>query len=231
MGLILACGALAFAPRAAAQEKSDPHRPACTSDRCKKVKAFVKSRYCAASPWGNGPDDGCLLRDSRRVAPGIKITADYMCGWQGNERKCEQHGDPSAQIRDVVTGEMQRVGFPPGETKGIGFTVWQLPVGNGSLVMGHYDLKVNDEVNLCAVIMLIDAKARMHVLREVPYQKVDADVPDVTTWYPLDVVDVDGDGHLEIVLAGEAYENHWIEVDTLENGVPRTIFSGLGYYL
>ena len=104
MGLILACGALAFAPRAAAQEKSDPHRPACTSDRCKKVKAFVKSRYCAASPWGNGPDDGCLLRDSRRVAPGIKITADYMCGWQGNERKCEQHGDPSAQIRDVVTG-------------------------------------------------------------------------------------------------------------------------------
>jgi hypothetical protein len=222
---------LSFTPRAAAQENNDPHRPACTSDRCKKVKAFVKSRYCAASPWGNGPDDGCLLRDSRRVAPGIKVTADYACSWEGNERKCEQHGEAPPQIRDVVAGEMQRVGLPADGTKSIEFTVWQLPPGNGNLAMGHYQRKVQDDVNLCAVIMLIDAKAHMHVLREVPYQKIAADVPDVTTWYPLDAVDADGDGHLDIILAGEAYENHWIEVDSLENGEPKTIFSGLGYYL
>jgi hypothetical protein len=42
---------------------------------------------------------------------------------------------------------------------------------------------------------------------------------------------VDGDGQLEIILEGDAYENHWLEVDKTQNGSFRTVFSGLGYYL
>jgi hypothetical protein len=42
---------------------------------------------------------------------------------------------------------------------------------------------------------------------------------------------VDGDGREEIVLAGDEYENHWLEVVSVRDGSCKTIFSGLGYYL
>jgi hypothetical protein len=47
----------------------------------------------------------------------------------------------------------------------------------------------------------------------------------------VDIADVDGDGHLEVVLQGNAYENHWLEVVRIQDGFFKTIFSGLGYYL
>jgi hypothetical protein len=40
-----------------------------------------------------------------------------------------------------------------------------------------------------------------------------------------------GLGLLEIILDGDAYENHWLEVDQMQAGSFRKIFSGLGYYL
>jgi hypothetical protein len=45
------------------------------------------------------------------------------------------------------------------------------------------------------------------------------------------IADADGDGHLEIILEGDAYEDHWLEVDKMQAGSFRKIFSGLGYYL
>lgn len=39
--------------------------PPCTSAYCKKVKSFLKKHYCGESPAGNGPDDGCDLRNQR----------------------------------------------------------------------------------------------------------------------------------------------------------------------
>jgi hypothetical protein len=53
----------------------------------------------------------------------------------------------------------------------------------------------------------------------------------VTTWSPIDLADVDGDGRVDVILEGDAYEDHWLEVDTVQDGSSRTIFSGLGYYL
>jgi hypothetical protein len=38
-------------------------------------------------------------------------------------------------------------------------------------------------------------------------------------------------GRLMSFLEGGAYEDHWLEVDSLEKGKFKTIFSGLGYYL
>jgi hypothetical protein len=36
---------------------------------------------------------------------------------------------------------------------------------------------------------------------------------------------------MEIVLQGDAYEDHWLEVVKFEPDSLKTIFSGLGYYL
>jgi len=47
----------------------------------------------------------------------------------------------------------------------------------------------------------------------------------------VDLVDVDGDGRPELVLEGDAYEDHWLEVVRIEDGSVKTIFSGLGYSL
>jgi hypothetical protein len=32
-------------------------------------------------------------------------------------------------------------------------------------------------------------------------------------------------------LEGDAYEDHWLEVDKMQGGTFRKVFSGLGYYL
>ncbi|HTC49009.1 MAG TPA: hypothetical protein VK722_16915 [Candidatus Aquilonibacter sp.] len=53
----------------------------------------------------------------------------------------------------------------------------------------------------------------------------------VTQWAPVDIADVEGDGHEDVILEGDAYENHWLEVVSVHDGVIQTIFSGLGYYL
>jgi hypothetical protein len=65
----------------------------------------------------------------------------------------------------------------------------------------------------------------------VPFQKADAEKNTVTTWSPIDLADADGDGRIDVILEGDSYEDHWLEVDSLQNGSFHTIFSGLGYYL
>jgi len=61
--------------------------------------------------------------------------------------------------------------------------------------------------------------------------QVYADKNKVTTWSPLDLADVNADGQIEVILEGDAYEDHWIEVVGMRGGSFRTIYSGLGYYL
>ena len=81
------------------------------------------------------------------------------------------------------------------------------------------------------MIVIIDGNAQAVVVRQVPFQKTDVDVPSVTRWSLVDLADVDGDGNIDIVLEGDAYEDHWLEVVSMRKGLPQTIFSGLGYYL
>jgi hypothetical protein len=100
-----------------------------------------------------------------------------------------------------------------------------------SLAEGYNDRLVGSIVTLCQVIVMIGRDSQVVVLRELPFQRTDADVPLVTTWSLLDLTDVDGDGKPDVVLRGDAYENHWLEVYSVQNGSPRMIFSGLGYYL
>jgi len=211
------------------QEEKDPHRPPCTSAGCRKVKSFLKAHYCG-EPEGNGPDDGCGIRFPKKRL-GVKVTADFNCKWIDGVRKCQQQGQPSAELHDILVGELRRLGLPPKATGQIYFTVWE-SIGSGwSLASAYYDHVAGPDLALCEVILIVDQSSRATVLRKVPFQKTDADKNTVTTWSPIDLADVDSDGRVEVILEGDAYEDHWFEVDSVQDGSCHTIFSGLGYYL
>ena len=211
------------------QEEKDPHRPRCTGAQCRKVKAFVKTHYCGA-PQGNGPDDGCEIRRPKQ-RPNVRATADYECKWVEGVRNCQQHGQPSPELRGMLLDELRRLGLPAKAKGQIYFTVWQAVGPGWSLAEAYYDHLAGSDVALCQVILIVDQNSHTFVLRKVPFQRTDADKNTVTTWSPLDLVDVKGDGQVDVILEGDAYEDHWIEVDKLQDGHAHTIFSGLGYYL
>jgi hypothetical protein len=99
------------------------------------------------------------------------------------------------------------------------------------MAAADYSRSAGDDLELCQVIVAIDQASHVTTLRELKFQKTDIDVPTTTEWYPLDLADANGDGQVDVVLEGDAYENHWLEVVSIERGSPKTIFSGLGYYL
>ena len=212
-----------------AQDTKDPHRPPCAGAQCRKVKSFVKTHYCGA-PIGNGPDDACEIRPSKKHL-NIKVTADFDCKWLDGVRNCQQHGQPSSELRDVLIGKLRGLGVPAKAKGQTYFAVWQ-PIGmDWSLVEAYYDHLAGPDVVLCQVIAIVDKDSHLSVLRKVPFQKTHADKNTVTTWSPLDLADVNADGQVEVILEGDAYEDHWIEVDAMKDGSFKTIFSGLGYYL
>lgn len=216
------------------QTEEDAHRPACTHASCQKIIAFLKKHYCGESPFGNGPDDGCELRVvGRKPGANVNALANYECDW--NEKKeefeCHQKGQPPSTVRSILMRELQRLGLPA-NAKGItNFKVWESTRGGLLVATADYHKVVGSDIELCEVVVTIDGDSHVVVLRELPFQKTDADVPKVTQWSLVDLADVDGDGKVEIILEGDAYEDHWLEVISVQNGSAKTIFSGLGYYL
>jgi hypothetical protein len=221
---------LIISGRLKAQTESDPHRPTCTSARCKKIKSFVKAHYCGA-PEGNGPDDSCAIRRPKKLGTDIKVTADFDCIWVEGVRKCQQYEQPSSEVRSILMGELRRLGLPAKASGPIYFNVWESTSSGWSLAEAYFDHVTGDDLTICQVIAIIDQGSHVHVLRKVPFQKTDVDRPTVTTWSLVDIADVDGGGHVEVVLEGDAYEDHWLEVDSVQDGSSHTVFSGLGYYL
>jgi hypothetical protein len=225
--LLLAAGAVMAA------DEADPHRPPCTSASCQKIKSFLKAKYCGESPAGNGPDDGCDIRVAVRQNKSVKVSADFECKWDEKTEKseCTQHGEPSSELRDLLVHEMHRLGLPAVDDRHLFFTVWNPNGSAWSLAEANYREVAGSDLSLCQVIIIFDSSSLGHVVKEVPFQKTDSDVPTVTTWFPIDLADADGDGRLDVILEGDAYENHWFEVDSIRDGSVHTIFSGLGYYL
>jgi hypothetical protein len=210
------------------QSGKDPHRPPCSSAQCGKVKSFVKAHYCGG-PVGNGPDDGCEIREPKERL-NVKVTANHDCKWVNGVRNCKQQGEPPQEIRDILVGKLRGLGLPAKPKGQVYFTVWQ-PIGfDWSLVEAYYDHIEGSDVTMCQVIAVVGQNSQVSILRKVPFQQTHADKNTVTTWSPLDLADVKGDGQIEVILEGDAYEDHWIEVIGM-NGAFKTIFSGLGYYL
>ena len=216
-----------------AQTEKDPHRPACTDASCRKITAFLKKHYCGESPFGNGPDEGCDLRDRKKPSANVRVLADYNCEWNVSRdaAECKQHGQVNPELRNILVRELHQLGVPakaPGETY---FTVWESDRAGWSLVQAYYSHRIGLDIELCEVVAVVDQNLHVTVLRKLPLKKADVDVPDVTQWTPLDLADTRGDGQVDIILAGDAYENHWLEVISMHSGSAKTIFSGLGYYL
>jgi hypothetical protein len=209
----------------------DPNRPSCTSVECRKISKFLKDHYCGESPFGNGPNDGCDIRGWKKPSQTTKITAVHVCGYDAdNNWKCEQKGQPMIKVRDILLREMRRVGLPEKSAKEVYFTILESTSG-WSLMAAGYDHISGADLTFCRVVVATNSSGQLYVLRKVPLKKENADVNETTTWSPVDIADVDGDGKLEIVLQGDAYEDHWLEVVRIRDGSVKTIFSGLGYYL
>jgi hypothetical protein len=216
-----------------AQPEEDPHRPPCTSASCQKIETFLKKHYCGESPAGNGPDDSCDVRDRNKRSADVKAVADYNCEWNESksEADCKQRGQVPPELRNILVRELRRLGMPdkaPGETY---FIVLKSDRADWLLAHAYYSHRIGGDIELCEVIAVVDQNSQVIVLRELPLKKTDVDVPKVTEWSPLDIADTRDDGHVDVILVGDAYEDHWLEVISVHNGSAKTIFSGLGYYL
>ena len=144
---------------------------------------------------------------------------------------CKQHGEPSSYIRSVLTRELRRLGLPAKANGQTYFTAWKSTASGWSLAAANYVRSAGSNIELCQVIVVIDQSSHVLMLRKLPFQKTDVERPAVTQWSPIDLADVDGDGQVDVVLRGDAYEDHWLEVVSVGQGSSRTVFSGLGYYL
>jgi hypothetical protein len=213
-----------------AQADPDPHRPPCLIASCRKLEKFLKDHYCGQSPFGNGPENGCDYKEPVRT--GSKLTVSYYCDWDEAAAKstCRQIGQPSTDQRDLLLRELRRIGLPSQGDQEVTYTLIESQSG-WVLMSAHYDHSDGSDVDVCEVVVALDQAANLHILRSVKLQKTNNDVSDLTSWSPLDIADVDGDGQAEFVLRGDAYEDHWIEVVKIQGESEKTIFSGLGYYL
>jgi hypothetical protein len=216
-----------------AESKKDPHRPACLDAHCREVESFLKAHYCGQSPYGDGPDNGCQIKIPRGPRPGVDVLADADCEWSEAKQttECAQHGEPSSRVRSILIGELRRLGLPAKVSGQTFFTVWKSTVSGWSLAAASYSRTAGTSLEVCQVIVIIDQGSHVLVLRKLPFQRTDAETPAVTQWSPVDLADADGDGRTDVILQGDAYEDHWLEVVSVGQGSSRTVFSGLGYYL
>jgi hypothetical protein len=211
----------------------DPHRPACVDARCRKIMSFLKANYCGESPYGNGPKDSCQIKSPKGPRPGVDVVTDFSCDWSDAKRamECKQQGEPPGSFRSLLIAELRRLGLPANADGQTYFTIWKSTASGWSLAAADYQRPVGSDVELCQVIVIIDQSSHVRVLRKVPFRKTNMDVPAMTQWSPIDLADVDGDGQTDVILQGDHYEDHWLEAVSVGQRFPRTLFSGLGYYL
>jgi hypothetical protein len=216
-----------------AQDEKDPHRPDCADAQCRKIQSFLKLHYCGATPFGNGPDNGCEPKAPKYPRAGVEVRADFHCEWKEskNVEQCEQHGQPSSAVHDILMQELRKLGLPPQAKGDTYFKVWDSKQSGWSIAGAYYSRLDGVNLEICQVLVTIDQKSRILVLRKLPFKKANADVPDVTEWFPIDLADAEGDGHVDVILEADAYEDHWLEAVRVRPGSAKTVFSGLGYYL
>lgn len=214
--------------------QNENHRFPCTGARCQKIISYLKAHYCGESPFGEGPDESCALRVvGRRPGPNVNALADYQCTWseKNEEYECHQQGQPSSTVRAILLNELHRIGLPANAKGETTFSVWKSATSDLLVASANYRRVAGLGIELCQVIVAIEGNSNPAVVRQLPFQRTDMDVPTVTRWSLVDLADVDGDGEIEIILEGDAYEDHWLEVVSVHKGLPQTIFAGLGYYL
>ena len=154
------------------QPEKDPHRPPCTSARCRQIKSFLKSHYCGKSPFGNGPDDSCDTRVSKHPVRDTEVTADYACEWNESSKtsECKQRRQLASKDRNIVLREMRLLGLPKGSEQEVYFKGLKSPSGL-SVMEGSYDHVSGLELTFCEVILVDDANGGVRLLRKVRLPK------------------------------------------------------------
>lgn len=223
-----ALAAILFAAVVAAQ--GDP-RPECTDERCRKAQAFLTAHYCGEMPFGNGPDEGCLIRRPEHPAADVVESARFEMPKEADGSEPRQMGQVPPDVRAVLLRELRQLGLPAGDDKHVYYTLWRSKSGGWSVAEAYYFRMLGDELALCQVIAISNHSSRWTALRKTPYIKADVDLLRTVTWSLIDAADVDGDGKPELLLQGDAYEDHWLEAVSLGHDSAITIFSGLGYWL
>jgi HsdM N-terminal domain len=132
-------------------------------------------------------------------------------------------------LRRILLDELHHLGLPTRAHDDTYFKMWE----SAGWIVAEADYSDGDQsdLTLCDTIIAVNGNAKPIVLRKVPCQKTDVDKPAVTEWTLIDLSDLEGGGTLDVILQADAYENHWLEVVSMDGGRARTIFSGLGYYL
>jgi hypothetical protein len=214
-----------------AQPTKDSHRPACTDSVCRAARAYVKAHYCGESPYGNGPDDGCEVIPLKHLSPGTSSVAKYKCEFDDKTNKpiCKQLLSPPPEFRGTLLDQMHKIGLPKQDDGKVLFSVLTSTSAGWSVLEAYYQQLSGESLTLCQLVAAIGPDKEPRVLRKVRFQTTDSDMKTVTTWSPVDISTVGG--QQELVLQGDLYEDHWFEAFGIENGVPKIIFSGLGYYL
>jgi hypothetical protein len=184
--ILVAALLVAFAAGARSEEQGedDPHRPACVDAQCQKAKSFLQAHYCDSSPTGDGPEDSCEITIPEKPRAGVAVVADHRCLWIDAARAvgCEQHGKPPQRIKAVLVGELRRLGLPAKAGAYTYFTVWKAARSGWSIGLAYYLHTVGSDIEVCEVIAVIDEKSRATVLRELPCQRTDMEVPTTTDW-------------------------------------------------
>jgi hypothetical protein len=160
-----------------------------------------------------------------------EILADVECDKDVYPPRCRQDGRVPPELRATAIRELRERGLAEALSRGVFFTVWRVPATPWSLVEADYEEISGSIASISEVILLVGPAANVTVVRAVPFQRTNADVPSTTEWEMVDLVDIDGDGQPELVLEGDAYEDHWLEVVRISDGSAKTVFSGLGYWL
>src|SRR5438874_2476431 len=80
------------APQVGGQRGKDPHLPSCISAPCQKIESFLQAHFCGASPFGNGPPNGCDTRAAKQLLTGVTVIAafDCECNATDGRPKCRQ---------------------------------------------------------------------------------------------------------------------------------------------
>jgi hypothetical protein len=143
-----------------AQTEEDQHRLACTDASCHKIRTFLK-HYCGESPFGNGPEESCDVRNRHKRSPDVKVIADYNCEWNAskNAAECKQQGQITPELRGILASQLRQLGVPdkpPGETY---FTVWQSNRVDWFLTQAYYSHRIGDDMEVCEVIAIVSANA------------------------------------------------------------------------
>ncbi len=226
--------ALALMSIADAQSGDDPHHPSCRSVRCKKIASFLRLHVCAPFSSGNFPgpkDDGCEVRPFKKLSPDVEVLADYRVEWANEQPVWKQLVQPPSGMREILVRELQGIGLPQHYSGKIFFRIWKSRSSGWLLAEAYYFRWATDYSVRSQVIAIIGQDAQVTLLRKLPPMKADIDGKNLEYWTPVQLVDVDGDGQIDVVLLGDEYENHWYEVFSLEQGTWKMIFSGLGYWL